>query len=396
MGTKKETLEFINGARLCFGCGACAAACPARALRMTPDADGFSYPEIDFAKCVKCGKCRKACPVNADFPPRTDDPEFCSVRHKERAVREKSTSGGAFTALSDAVLARGGAVAGAVWTSALQVRHTIGSDPAARDAMRGSKYVQSDTAGIFPEVKKLLDSGKEVLFSGTPCQVAALYAFLGEKGGSEGLVTVDFICHGSPSPKVFQAYLRELAAQRGSAVRQVRCRDGKLGCVPMRMGVDFADGSTYLEDCDHDPYFRLFLSGIINRRACAACPYTRVRRGSDLTIADNWRFAAFAPEWDDNTGVSTLLVNTPRGAALLKDAAEALEIRKCTLADIDQHYLHRPGGLHPDRDLFFRALRKHGFAAAAADFTRPRPLWRRIRSRLLKLLGCGPGNEEKL
>ena len=396
MGTKKETLGFINGGRTCFGCGACAASCPKQALRMTPDADGFSFPEIDFAKCVKCGRCRRACPVNASFPTPDRDPEFYSVRHKEREIRERSTSGGAFTALSDAELARGGAVAGAVWGPDFQVRHAVAFDPAARDAMRGSKYVQSDTAGVFAEVKKLLDSGKEVLFSGTPCQVAALYAFLGEKGGGEGLVTVDFICHGAPSPKVFQAYLQELSDQRGSAVRQVRCRDGKLGCVPMRIGIDFADGSTYLEDCEHDPYFKLFLSGIINRRACAACPCTRVRRTSDLTIADNWRFASFAPEWNDNTGVSTLLVNTPRGAALLQDASDALEIRKCTLKDIDQHYLHRPGGLHPDRDLFFRALRKRGFAAAAADFTRPRPLWRRIRSRLLKLLGRRPGNEGKL
>ena len=338
MGTKNETLAFINGARACFGCGACAAVCPKQALRMTPDADGFLFPEIDFGRCVKCGKCRRACPAGATPSPRPRDPEFYSVRHREREIREKSTSGGAFTALSDAVLARGGAVAGAVWTPDFQVRHAVASDPAARDAMRGSKYVQSDTSGVFPEVKKLLDEGREVLFSGTPCQVAALYGFLGESGRCENLITVDFICHGAPSPKVFRAYLEDLSAKRGSPVRQVRCRDGKLGCVPMRIGADFADGGAYLEDCEHDPYFRLFLSGIINRRACAACPYTRVRRGSDLTIADNWRFGAFAPEWDDNSGVSTLLVNTPRGAALLRDAAEALEIKPCTLEDIDQHY----------------------------------------------------------
>ena len=396
MGTKNETLAFINGSRPCFGCGACAAVCPKQALRMTPDADGFLFPEIDSGKCVKCGKCRRACPANGKPPMPERDPEFYSVRHKEREIREKSTSGGAFTALSDAVLARGGAVAGAVWTPDFHVRHSIAFAPAARDAMRGSKYVQSDTADVFPEVKKLLDSGRQVLFSGTPCQVAALYAFLGGNGGGEGLVTVDFICHGAPSPKVFQACLEELSAQRGSPVRQVRCRDGKLGCVPMRIGIDFADGSAYLEDCEHDPYFRLFLSGIINRPACAACPFTRVRRSSDVTIADNWRFTSFAPEWDDNTGVSTLLVNTPRGAALLREAAGALEIRKCTLEDVDQHYLHRPGGPHPDRDLFFRALAKRGFAAAAADFTRPRPLWRRVRSRLRKLLRRGPENEGKL
>ena len=154
----------------------------------------------------------------------------------------------------------------------------------------------------------------------------------------------------------------------------------------MRIGIDFADGKSYLQDCDHDPYFKLFLSGILNRRVCGVCPFTRVRRISDLTIADNWRFAAFAPEWDDNTGVSTLLVNTERGAELLRAAESALELRHCSLEDVDQHYLHRPGGEHPDRELFFRAWRKRGFAPAAADFTRPRPLFRRVRSRLLKIL----------
>ena len=387
MSGDRKTLGSINGGKRCFGCGGCAAACPRSAIRMTPDADGFAYPRIDFAVCIKCGKCRRVCPVNAPDTAADRDPDFYSVRHREKSVRSASTSGGAFTALGDAVLARGGAVAGAVWTPELTVRHVVADDAAGRDAMRGSKYVQSDTAGIFPEVKKRLDAGREVLFSGTPCQVAALYAFLG--GRPETLTTVDFICHGAPSPKILQSYLQMLGDRRGTQAVRVRTRDGSLGCVPMRIGVDFADGSSYLEDCDHDPYFRLFLSGILNRTSCAECPFTRVRRGSDLTIADNWRFAGFAPEWDDNTGVSTLLVNTPRGAELLRAAGAALEVRKCTLADVDQHYLHRPGGLHPDRDLFLRALRKRGFASASADFLRPRPLWRKIRSRLRKIFRLG-------
>ena len=386
----KQSLRYINGAKRCFGCGACAAACPKSALRMEADTEGFAYPKIDFAACVGCRACVRACPVNAAMPAAETDPAFYAVRHRDPAVRRASTSGGAFTALSDAVLSRGGAVAGAVMTPDFQVRHVLAFDTAGRDAMRGSKYVQSDPSGLFPEVKERLRAGREVLFSGTPCQTAALYAFLGD--GAEKLTTVDFICHGAPSPQVFLSYLREQEKRRGAAVVQVRCRDQQRGCVPMRIGLDFADGSAYLEDCDHDPYFRLFLSGILNRRACAACPFTRVRRGSDLTIADNWRFAAIAPEWDDNTGVSTLLVNTPRGAALLREAAAELEIKPCTLRDVDQHYLHRPGGMHPDRDLFFRAWRRRGFAPAAAAFTGPRPLHRRLRSRLRKIFG-GQGGD---
>ena len=388
-----KTLAYINGGKLCFGCGACAAACPKNCIAMVADEEGFSYPRIDFSVCVGCGTCIRKCPVNSRAADN-GEPEYLSVRHREEPVRRASTSGGAFTALSDAVLTRGGTVAGAVWTSGFKVAHALAADASGRYAMRYSKYVQSDSLAIFKPIADALKSGRRVLFSGTPCQVAAVYSFFG--GRPEGLFTVDFICHGVPSPQVLQGYLRYLEERHGSSATAVRFRDQRLGCVPMRMGVDFADGSTYSADCDHDLYFRLFLSGIANRPCCAKCPFTRVRRGSDLTIADNWRFRAFAPEWDDNTGVSALLVNTPEGRALLDEAGGALEIRTCRLEDIDQHYLHQPGGKHPDRELFFRALRRRGFAAAAADFTGPRPLLRRLRSRFLKILraaGCFGGRE---
>ena len=382
-GDIKRTLKFINGGKLCFGCGACAAACPLKGLRMIVDADGFAYPRIDFSLCRNCGKCRMACPVNFDDVLPKGDSEFFTVRHQSRDIRGANTSGGAFTALSDVVLSRGGAVVGAVWGPGFSVHHAVAFDAAGRDAMRGSKYVQSDSTGVFPEVRRILDEGGEVLFSGTPCQVAALYSFMG--GRPERLTTMDFICHGVPSPLVFQDYLREMEKRQGASIASVRCRDQRLGSVPMRMGIDFADGSSYLDDCEHDPYFRLYLSGIINRRTCSQCPYARLRRGSDLTVADNWRFAVLVPEWDDNTGVSTVLVNTPRGRALLERAADGLEIRTCRLQDVDQPCLHYPSDEHPDRELFFRAWRKRGFWAAADDFTRPRSLLRRLRSRLLKI-----------
>lgn len=384
MDGSERTLRHINGAHRCFGCGGCAAACPKSAIRMERDAEGFDYPRIDFSVCVKCGACSRVCPANASDELPETEPKFLSIRHRDAAVRRASTSGGAFTLLSDAMLARGGAVAGAVLTPGFQVRHAVAFDASGRDAMRGSKYLQSDASPVFGEIKKLLASGREVLFTGTPCQAAALRAFLGG-GDRERLTTVDFICHGVPSPLVFDGYLRYLEGRHGAKAVAVRFRDQSRGCVPMRIGIDFADGQSYLGECGADLFFKIFLSGISNRPCCTECPYTRVRRSSDLTIADNWRFAAFVPEWDDNTGVSTLLVNTPRGARLLLEAGEAAELRECTLEDIDQHYLHAPGGEHPDRKLFFRALARNGFESAAAEFTGPRPLSRRLRSRMVKI-----------
>ena len=170
----RQTLQYINGARRCFGCGACAAACRKSALKMEPDGEGFLFPQMDLTLCVKCGACRRACPVNAPDQAAGSDPEFFVVRHRKPEVRQESTSGGAFSAFSDAVLARGGMVAGAVWTPDFSVRHVLAGTPAERDPMRCSKYVQSDCSAVWTEVRRLLADGREVLFTGTPCQVAVL------------------------------------------------------------------------------------------------------------------------------------------------------------------------------------------------------------------------------
>ncbi len=379
-----RTLDYINGDTLCFGCGVCAAVCPKNCIQLKPDSDGFLFPEIDFAVCVRCRRCINCCPAGQKAFRLTlrQAPEFFAVRHADPAVRKASTSGGLFTALSDIILKRGGAVAGAVMKEDFSVVHVIANDAAGRNAMRYSKYVQSDCSRIFTPIAGLLRAGREVLFTGTPCQVAALYGFLDNE--PENLYTADFICHGVPSPMVFDLFRRDLAARFGAPMVSFRFRDQQRGCVPMRIGAEFANGAHYLEDCEHDPYFQLFLSSILNRECCSKCPYTKVHRSSDLTLGDCWRFASFAPQWDDNTGVSTLLVNTKKGKKLFEDAAGTLEKEPCSLREVDQHYLHHPGKRHPDRDLFFRAIRRHGFAAAQS-YIGPRPFLRRVRGRLRKL-----------
>ncbi len=358
--------------------------CPFDAAHLIPDPEGFGEPEIDFARCRHCGRCQRACPVAAGRPKLDYLPEaeFGAARHPDEAVRQASTSGGAFTALSDVILARGGAVAGADWDSELHVVHRVAETSAERDRLRVSKYVQSETVGCFREVKRLLDAGREVLFCGTPCQVAGLYGFLGE--APPRLITVDFICHGTPSWPLFRSYLDALEERFGARVTEFCFRDKQAGWEPMQSRAVFADGAEYRGDCREDGYFRLFLGACISRPACYRCPYTVPERSSDVTLGDCWKAKGAIPAWDDNRGISTIITNTRRGRELV--AAAQFDFQTVPLAVVDQHYLHAPGKAHPDRKLFFRAWRRRGFAWAAARFAGKRPWYRRIRSRIRKIV----------
>lgn len=230
----------------CCGCGACEASCPVGAITIGPDEEGFLYPSVDAARCVECGKCLKICAFRAD----RDNPyphgdaaavRTYAVRHIDEGVRAKSRSGGIFTALSDENLRDGGVVYGCVMDGVLVARHVRAEDVAGRDAMRGSKYIESDMRGVFPLVEADLKTGREVLFSGTSCQVAGLRSYL--KRDYANLLCVDIVCHGVPSPKVWADYVAWVercrsakctgsisATRGGSAGRSIRrpCTSGTV------------------------------------------------------------------------------------------------------------------------------------------------------------------------
>lgn len=390
-----DSLFFINSGNSCSGCCACIQVCPRNCISMHPDDEGFDRPSIDFAACVNCGACKRTCPYSKNsfhIGGRTG-PLFYGARMRENAFRLASSSGGAFRAFSGAVLNRGGAVAGVRFDSGFRAELTVAETPAARDEFCRSKYVQSRNERAYAEVKSLLEAGRPVLFSGAPCQVAGLYGFLG--GDPENLITVDFICHGVPSPLVFAGYLGSLERRFDSKAKSVNFRDKSEGWAPMRLRVEFENGAVYSKTLTEDPYFRMFLSGGISRPECYRCPFARTeRRESDLTLGDAWRAEVLDPAWRDNTGVSTLLVNSPKGAALLKESEGELDFRPCEFSVIDQHYLHHPGILHPDRSDFFRVFRKKGIGIAMARYSGPRPFFRRLKTRFIKIIRrlSGKGN----
>lgn len=316
---------------ICSGCTACQSICPKEAILMVADKEGFLYPRIDASKCIQCGLCEKVCPsLNRDLP-RTPLAVY-AAKAKDDELRLKSSSGGVFSLLARQVMARGGVVYGAGFEhSDWHVMHKSAEDEEELEDLRGSKYVQSDVQGVYAAVKAQLLAGREVLFSGTPCQVAGLRRYLNAlKVDISKLLLVDVVCHAVPSPMVWQKYLDEreaaLAGGRGSApaegrnIRRISFRHKNCGWKRYSLSLRFANDKEYLSDLRTDPFLRGFLHELYNRPSCYHCQCRDLRGGADLSIADYWRVDSRFPEMDDDKGVSLVLGGTKKG----QDAFDAL------------------------------------------------------------------------
>lgn len=307
----------------CTGCMACYNACPKDAIKIVIDSEGFSRPEIDEKTCVDCGKCTSVCPKLNEIG--TYEPlGYYAAWAKDKRLRKESTSGGAFSVISEYVLNNGGAVVGAAFDENNRVVHKIVSTVDGLSALRGSKYVQSEIGTVYSEVKKLLDSKTTVLFSGTPCQIAGLYSFLGYNS-SEYLYTVDFVCHGVPSPAVLQKYIEYMENRSGSKVDKMSFRDKRIGWYEFSMKIKFENGKTYAASTYKDPYIRGFLRDFFLRPSCHQCGFASVNKCSDISLGDFWGYVNTSKEdKDDDKGISLVIVNNQRGAELFGKVRENL------------------------------------------------------------------------
>ena len=346
---------------LCTGCGACASICPKGAIAMRPDAEGFLYPAVDGKRCVSCDLCERRCPAGKTLPER--EQQAFGAKNADDGIRRASSSGGAFTALARGVLSRGGVVFGAAFDEAMRVEHIGAFNEEELAPMRGSKYVQSDATEAIGHAAALLARGVPVLFSGTPCQVNGLLALVGDKYG-DLLLTVDFVCHGVPSPGVFASYLRELEQKRGSRVKAYSFRDKRLGWKNFSATATFEDGSEHTGTQRDEPFLYGFLQNLYLRPSCGACNALRGnRRVADITLADLWGAQEICPERDDDTGLSLLLVNSPRGQRAIEACGEALERFDVDTQPMLRHNpsIERTAVMHRNRDKFFREFAKSGF-----------------------------------
>lgn len=356
---------MINGVgkKKCTGCFACYSVCPRKCIEMVADVEGFLYPEVDDTRCVHCGMCKQVCVAQC----RTMEKQKSSIyaaANKNEFERNAGSSGGIFSILAKYILGIGGVVFGAAYIDGT-VKHVCISKIDDLNILYGSKYVQSYIGNAYQIAKSLLESGKTVLFTGTPCQIDGLRNYL--RKDYQNLFTQDLICHGVPSQKVFDVYLDYKVHEIGlpsQSVSKVSFRDKTFGWK--RFSIKFEDESdtVYLNTSGKDEFFQAFLNDISLRESCYRCPSRSVHRNSDITLADFWGGERFIPELADDGGISLVFIHSEKGAHLFeKIKAEAY----CYSVDVKSALALNPAAYRSPvkpwkRRYFFRNLDKDKFS----------------------------------
>lgn len=354
----------------CAGCTACKHSCPHDAITMVVDIEGFKYPEINNEKCTNCGICRKICPfheyynINYSY----DTPLVFVAKNKDENVRLSSSSGGVFSAISKFVLDNKGIVYGAAFDDEFKVNHVKINSLLELDKLKGSKYVQSNLGDIFLDIKNEILSDRYVLFTGTPCQVAGLKAYLGSKAYKK-LILVDFVCHGTPSPLIWEKYIELLQKKNDSELKKYSFRSKRFGWHNSRLYAEFNNGKYLFVNYLLDSYNGIFYAHTALRPSCHDCVFTNFQRTSDITIGDFWGIEKYKPEFDDNKGVSLLLINTEKGEKIFSQINKDLLYLVSNIDEVKQRNLTMPTKISPKREEFWKGFNKYGYEYVAKKYT---------------------------
>lgn len=330
-------IEITNKADCC-GCEACVQVCPKRCISFVEDAEGFRYPSVNTDLCVNCSLCEKVCPV-INQNNKKEPLEVFAAKNKNEQDLLLSSSGGIFLILANRILKEGGVVFGARFDEQWNVVHSYSETEEGVRAFMGSKYVQSRIGSSYMEVRDFLLKGRKVLYSGTSCQIAGLKRFL--QRDFDNLLTIDMICHGVPSPKVWRRYLTEISQDNKGSIKSISFRDKQINWKNFSFTLHFAETSTDRNQSafslthmhKEDPYMRLFLRNLILRPSCYKCPAKQGKSWSDLTIADFWGIEKFYPNFDDERGVGLLMVNSEKGRNAIDLAEDAMLMKEVSLSE---------------------------------------------------------------
>ena len=373
----------IKEKKNCTGCHACGSVCPQKCIQMLPDEEGFLYPSIHWNRCVDCGACEKVCPVlhpaDISFPLKV-----YAARNEDETIRMSSSSGGVFTALAEEMIQRGGVVFGASFNEDGQVVHSMTDQWEGLAAFRGAKYVQSLIGEVYLQVRRLLKQGRWVLFSGTPCQVAGLKHFL--RTDDERLLTVDVVCHGVPSPLVWQTYLDSINPRK-ERITALSMRDKSHGWKRYGMEIRTEDTVLYTGKAADNLYSQGYLDHLYLRPSCHACPAKKGRSHSDFTLGDFWGIERVHPSIDDDRGTGLVLVNSLAGMNFYR-SLRVLE-KEVTYAQAfrGNPSLELCAPLTDSREEFWRRFPEEGMKVVSDLHKRNRKIWVRFLNRIYKIIG---------
>lgn len=390
----------IQNKQDCCGCTACVQHCPKHCISLQEDKEGFLYPVVDEKVCVNCGICENVCPW-LNQPEPISPIEILAVKNRNEAERMESSSGGVFIALAKEVLSKGGVVFGAVFDENWEVKHTYAEKIEDVRPMMGSKYLQSRIGNSYQEAEKFMKEGRQVLFTGTPCQITGLHKFLRKEYSN--LLSVDFLCHGVPSPGVWRRYLNEefdipskgdISARRSDLskpkITDIKFRDKtlngwkKFSFIVHGKAASNGDKSSILLSHIHceNPFMKGFLNNIYLRPSCYSCRCKNGVSHSDLTIADFWGINRLMPDFDDDKGIGLVLVNTKKGKNVF-DCLD-MESRISNLSDVKplNGGFNNQAFKHPKRNIFFECIVRGDCIKDAIEKTLYISIYKRLGSKI--------------
>lgn len=340
----------------CCGCAACVSICPKKCITMKADMEGFDYPNLNPVNCIHCDLCEKACPIlNTSMSPKSSAKGYIAYS-RNTDIRLSSSSGGIFTEIANKVIALGGVVFGAAFDEHYLVHHVMIDNIESLNLIKGSKYLQSRIENTYREAESLLKKNRLVLFVGTACQIAGLKGYLNKNYSN--LVTVDILCHGVPSPKVWLKYVEEIRNNR--KVQSISFRDKETGWKNYSISFRFDDNSSVKMKYWDNIYMRLFIENINLRPSCYFCRFKNIPRLSDITLGDCWGVEHHTPEMDDDKGTSIIIVNTEMGGKVLSAVTDNLEIKEAEIDLILPSWAdaRKSASPHRKRGQFFKEIDK--------------------------------------
>ena len=360
-GIKENTVAKIADENQCTGCGGCAEICPENAIAMTKNSQGFFFPEVNGGKCTLCGECLNQCVSENPVYEKSAQPECYAVMADDK-IRNVSSSGGMFSVAAEYILEKGGYVCGAAFSDDFSVEHIIIDNKEDISKLREAKYIQSDVKDVYRQIKTLLDDGKTVLFTGVPCQVAALNLYLGKD--YENLYTMDIVCSGVTSRKVFEKYHKDVLGAK--KITDLHFTDKKKFGWSSCINAVFEDGTKYSSSKQSDSYMTAFTNSLSKNIACADCKANAIPRQSDITTGDFWGISRTDMSMNDKKGTSIVLVNSPKGAVLFDELKPFMRKWKSEPLDHavkNNRAITRPVSLHKNHKAFFENLNQLDFSS---------------------------------